>query len=66
MKIHVIEQNCLWSEFQRENRERVWIKELRVLQPDGINRKHIFSFTVLIVNTYFTTVTKLRICAHHL
>ena len=26
----------------------------------------IFSFTVLIVNEYFTTVTKLRICVHHL
>ena len=26
----------------------------------------IFSFTVFIVNKYFTTVTKLRICAHHL
>jgi hypothetical protein len=26
----------------------------------------IFSFTVFIVNEYLTTVTKLRICAHHL
>jgi hypothetical protein len=26
----------------------------------------IFSFTVFIVNEYFTTVTKFRICAHHL
>ena len=26
----------------------------------------IFSFTVFIVNEYFITVTKLRICAHHL
>ena len=26
----------------------------------------IFSFTVFIVNEYFTTVTKLRICTHHL
>jgi hypothetical protein len=26
----------------------------------------IFSFTVFIVNEYFTTVTKLGICAHHL
>jgi hypothetical protein len=39
MKILIIEQNCLWSDFQRENRERFWIKELRVLHPDGINRK---------------------------
>ena len=39
MKILVIEQNCLWSDFQRENRERFWIKELRVLYLDGINRK---------------------------
>jgi hypothetical protein len=33
MKILIIEQNCLWSDFQRENRERFWIKELRVLHP---------------------------------
>jgi hypothetical protein len=26
----------------------------------------IFSFTVFIFNKYFTIVTKLRICAHHL
>ena len=39
MKILIIEQNCLWSYFQRKNRERFWIKELRVLYPDGINRK---------------------------
>ena len=26
----------------------------------------IFSFTVFIVNEYFTTVTQLRTCAHHL
>jgi hypothetical protein len=38
-EILIIEQNCLWSDFQRENRERFWIKELRVLHPDGINRK---------------------------
>ena len=39
MKILIIEQNCLWSDFQSENLERFWIKELRVLHPDGINRK---------------------------
>ena len=39
MKILVIEQNCLWSDFQCENWERFWIKELCVLHPDGINRK---------------------------
>jgi hypothetical protein len=39
MKILIIEQNCLWSYFQRKNREIFWIKELRVLYPDGINRK---------------------------
>ena len=39
MKILIIEQNCLWSDFQRENREIFWMKELRVLHPDGINRK---------------------------
>jgi hypothetical protein len=45
MKILIIEQNCLWSDFQRENRERFWIKELRVLHPDGINRKqYVFMY----------------------
>jgi hypothetical protein len=41
IKILVIKhvQNCLWSDFERENRERFWIKELRVLHRDGINRK---------------------------
>ena len=39
MKILVIEQNCLRSDIQRENRERFWIKELRVSHPDGINSK---------------------------
>jgi hypothetical protein len=39
MQFLFIEQNCLWSDFQRENREGIWIKELRVLHPDGINRK---------------------------
>jgi hypothetical protein len=44
MKILIIEQNCLWSDFQRENRERFWIKELRVLHPGGINRKQYSLF----------------------
>ena len=70
MKILIIEQNCLWSDFQRENWERFWIKELRVLHPTVLTENNkflcIFSFTVFIVNEYFTTVTKLRICAHHL
>jgi hypothetical protein len=35
MKIRIIELNCLWSDFQRDNRERFWIKELRVLHPEG-------------------------------
>jgi hypothetical protein len=39
MKILIIEQNGLWSDFQRENRERFWIKELRVLHPDGIRER---------------------------
>ena len=39
MKILVTEQNCLWSDLQRENLEKFWIKELRVLHLDGINRK---------------------------
>jgi hypothetical protein len=39
MQILIIEQDCLWSDFQRENPERFWIKELRALHPDGINRK---------------------------
>ena len=51
MKILVIDQNCLWSDFQRENRKVFWFKELRVLNPDGINEKNnrflcIFSVTV--------------------
>ena len=47
IKILVIKhvQNCLWSDFERENRERFWIKELRVLHPDGINRKqYVFMY----------------------
>jgi hypothetical protein len=36
MKIFIIEHNCLWSDFQRENRERFCIKELRVLHPDEL------------------------------
>jgi hypothetical protein len=39
MKILIIEQNCVWRDFQRGNLERFWIKELRALHPDGINRK---------------------------
>jgi hypothetical protein len=39
MQILIIEQDCLWSDFQHEHRERFWIKELRVLHLDGINRK---------------------------
>ena len=33
MKILIIEHCSLWSDFQRENREQFWIKELRVLHP---------------------------------
>jgi hypothetical protein len=70
MKILVIEQNYLWNDFQRDNRERFWIKELRVLHPDVLIENNrflfIFSFTVFIVSEYFTTVTKIRICALHL
>ena len=36
MKIFIIEHNSLWSDFQRENRERFCIKELRVLHPDEL------------------------------
>ena len=65
MKILVIEQSSLWSDLQRENRDRFWIKELRVLQRTVLTENNrflcIFSFTVFIVNKYFTTVTKLRI-----
>ena len=70
MKILIIEQNCLWSDFQREIRERFWIKELvfyiRTVLTENNKLLCIFSFTVFIVNEYFTTVTKLNICAHHL
>jgi hypothetical protein len=52
MKILVIEQNCLWSGFQRNNRERFWIKELRVLHPDGINRKQYVSMYIFFHSVY--------------
>ena len=35
IKTLLIEQNCLWNDFQRENRERSCIKE-----PDIINRNY--------------------------
>ena len=61
MKILIIEQNCLWSDFQRENRERFWIKELRGYIRTVLTENNRFlcisSFTVLIVNEYFSTVT---------
>jgi hypothetical protein len=70
MTILIIEQNCLWSDFQRENRERFWIKEfvfyIRTVLTENNGFLCIFSFRVFIVKEYFTTVTKLRICAHHL
>ena len=47
MKILVIEQNCLWNDddVQRENRERFWIKVLRVLHPDGISPRFLCRLT---------------------
>jgi hypothetical protein len=60
-----IEQNCLWSDFQRGKRERFWIKELvfyiRTALAENNRFLCIFSFTMFIVNEYFTTVTKLSI-----
>jgi hypothetical protein len=52
MKILIIEQNCVWSDFQRENRERFWIKELRVLYPDGINRKQYVAMYIFFQSVY--------------
>ena len=70
MKILIIEQNCLWSDFQGENWERFCIKELvfyiRTVLTENNRFLCILSFTVFIVNKYFTTVTKIRIWAHHL
>lgn len=40
MKIFIVEQNTIWSDLQRVKREGFWIKELRVLHPHGINKKH--------------------------
>jgi hypothetical protein len=61
MKILIIEQNCLWSDFRRENRERIWNKELvfyiRTVLTENNSFLCIFSFRVFIVNEYFTTVT---------
>jgi hypothetical protein len=65
MKILVIEQNCLRSDFQRENREHFGLKNsvfyIRTVLTENNRFLWIFSFTVCIVNEYFTTVTKLRI-----
>ena len=70
MKILVIEQNCLRSDIKRENRERFWIKNsvfhIRTVLTESNRFLCIFSFTVIIVNEYFTTVTKFKICAQHL
>jgi hypothetical protein len=52
MKILVIEQNCLWSDFQRENREIFWIKERRVLHPDGINKKQYVFMNIFFHSVY--------------
>ena len=57
MKILVIEQNYLWNDFQRENWERFWFKERRVLHPDGINRKQsVFMYI------FFHSFYSQRIC----
>ena len=39
---------------------------IRTVLTENIRFLCIFSFTVFIANIYFTTVTKFRICAHHL
>ena len=62
MKILVIEQNCLWSDFGLKNS----VFYIRTVLTENNRFLCIFSFTVFIVNKYLTTVTKFRICAHHL
>ena len=70
MKILFIEQNCLWSYFQHENRKDFGLKNsvfyIRTVLTENNRFLCIFSFRVFIVKEYFITVTKLRICAHHL
>jgi hypothetical protein len=38
-KIYIIDHNPSWKENQRHKRERVWIRELQTLHPEGINKK---------------------------
>ena len=37
-KIYIIDHNPSWKENQRQNRESFWIRELRTLHPEGINK----------------------------
>ena len=38
-KIYIIDHNPSWGENQRQKRESFWIRELRTLHPEGINKK---------------------------
>ena len=52
----------IWKDFGLKNS----VFYIRTVLTENNKYLCIFSFTVFIVNEYFTTVTKLRICAHHL
>jgi hypothetical protein len=52
----------IWKDFGLKNS----VFYIRTVLTENNKFLCIFSFTVFIVNEYFTTVTKLRICAHHL
>ena len=39
MKMTIIDHKATWTENERLNRERFWIKELKTLHPQGINKK---------------------------
>ena len=38
-KIYIIDLNPSWKETQKQKRESFWIRELRTLHPEGINKK---------------------------
>ena len=38
-QIYIIDHNPSWKENQRQKRESFWIRELRTLHPEGINKK---------------------------
>ena len=49
-KIYIIDHNPSWKENQRQKRESFWIRGLRTLHPEGINKKaSIFCFFLCLV-----------------